>query len=454
MIPPLFQHQLDDIEFIKSRPFVFNTSDPGTGKTRTIIEVIRQSPQHRPAVVFAPKSILQASWGNDLDKFAPELTWIIANPKNRLEAFSLDVDVILTNHDAVLHLLKEEPKILRRFNFMIIDESTAFKNPTAQRSKAIAKLSEGIPNRTNLTGTPTPNGILDLWHQIYLLDRGTRLGPRYYAFRAAVCEPQTTHAGGQSFNTWSEKPGIETVVAQQIQDITIRRTLEDCVDLPEQSNYYSYYEPNRKTLNAYYAMKQDSLLEFESGKVTTAIHAAALTNKLLQILSGAIYDNNGDYDLIDPERYELVLELALQRQHSLIAYTWKHQKAELTRLAAKQGIKYATIDGDTPADKRNQIVTDYQNGHYQTLFAHPQSTGHGLTLTKATAIIWASPTFNLEHYLQFNRRPYRIGQTRKTEVINTCAKGTYEEPAYARLNQKKEIQTNFLDFLTPILEPA
>jgi superfamily II DNA/RNA helicase len=201
-------------------------------------------------------------------------------------------------------------------------------------------------------------------------------------------------------------------------------------------------------------MKRDSMLEFDSGRITTAVHAAAVTKKMLQILSGAVYDNQGDYDLIDPERYELVMELAAQRQHSLIAFTWRHQKTELTRLATKLGLDFACIDGSTPLSQRAQIVNDYQAGRYQTLLAQPQSAGHGLTLTKGASIIWASPTYNLEHYLQFNRRIYRIGQTQRTEIINTCAKGTYEETAYTMLQGKKESQNIFLDFLSPILEPA
>lgn len=454
MIPPLFEHQTTDINFYLDRPYVFNTSDPGTGKTRTTIETIRRSAAHRPAIIFAPKSIMQASWGNDLDKFAPELTWIIATPANRIEAIKLDVDVVITNTDAAVPIAEFDTKSLRRFKYIVMDESTAYKNPTSQRSKAIAKLSEGTPNRTALTGTPRPNTILDLWHQAYLLDRGTRLGARYYAFRAAVCEPIATHAGGKTFNNWFEKPGIETVVAQQLSDITIRRTLAECTDIPPQHNYTLYYQPNKKTLNAYYAMKRDSMLEFDSGRITTAVHAAAVTNKMLQILSGAVYDNQGDYDLIDPERYELVMELAAQRQHSLIAFTWRHQKTELTRLATKLGLDFACIDGSTPLSQRAQIVNDYQAGRYQTLLAQPQSAGHGLTLTKGASIIWASPTYNLEHYLQFNRRVYRIGQTQKTEIINTCAKGTYEETAYTMLQGKKESQNIFLDFLSPILEPA
>lgn len=448
MIPPLYQHQKDDIEFIKSRPYVFNTSAPGTGKTRTLIEVIRQSPEHRPAIVFAPKSILQASWGNDLDKFAPELTWVIASAGNRMTMLKQEVDVVLTNHDAVTSILKRDPKSLRRFNFVIVDESTAFKNPTTQRSKALIKLSEGIKNRIGLTGTPIPNGLLDLWNQLYFIDRGTRLGARYYAFRSAACQ-----CIGTGFRVdWVPKPGIESVITHQIADITIQRTLEECVDLPEQVNYPVNYQPNDKTLQAYFSMHKLAVLECGAEKTITAVHAASVLTKALQILSGAVYDGTGDYVVIDPQRYELLTELVAQRQHSLIAYNWKHQKHELIKQLEKQDLSYAVIDGDTPDNKRSQIVDEFQSGQYRVLLAHPKSAGHGLTLTRASTILWASPTYNLEHYTQFNRRIFRIGQTNKTEVINICAAGTIEETAYERLNGKVSNQDLFLDFLKTFTE--
>lgn len=448
MIPPLYQHQKDDIEFIKSRPFVFNTSAPGTGKTRTLIEVIRQSPEHRPAIVFAPKSILQASWGNDLDKFAPELTWVIATATNRMEMLNKNVDVVITNHDAVTTILKHDPKSLRRFNFVIVDESTAFKNPTAQRSKALIKLTEGIKNRTGLTGTPIPNGLLDLWNQLYFIDRGTRLGARYYAFRAATCQPV---ASGLRTD-WIPKPGIDSVITHQIADITIQRTLEECVDLPEQSYHRINYQPNDKTLQAYFSMRKMAILEYGEDRVITAVHAASVLTKVLQILSGAVYDGNGNYVLIDPQRYELITELVEQRQHSLVAYTWKHQKQELIKQFEKHNLSYAIIDGDTPDKRRPQIVNEYQAGQYRVLLAHPKSAGHGLTLTRATTTLWASPTYNLEHYTQFNQRPHRIGQTKKTEVIDICAIDTVEEFAYERLHEKALGQNQLLTFLKAFTE--
>lgn len=448
MSPPnLYQHQLDDVQFILERPRTFNTSDPGTGKTRTLIEVIRRDLDRRPAIVIAPKSILQASWGADIRKFAPELDYEIADPKNRMDALRAPVDIVLTNHDAVNGILKSDPHALSHFQYCIIDESTAYKNGEAQRSKAAKTLTQKIPYRTALSGTPAPNTVLDLWHQLLLVDGGARLGHRFFAFRSACCTPTEKRANGITFKTWTDKPGIQTVIAQQIADITIRRTLESCLDIPPQQQITYRYGPNKKVHTLYRTMIDDAVLEIEEGRFAVGIHAASQTIKALQILSGAVYDSAGEYALLDTERYDLVLDLVEQRPHSLVAFNWKHQKHYLQKRAKTQNIAFATIDGETSFAERTETVEKFQKGEYQVLFAHPQSAGHGLTLTKATTVIWASPTYNLEHYLQFNRRIYRAGQTAKTEIINVEAENTIEQRIYSILNQKREVQNDLLEYL-------
>ena len=446
MPPPLFKHQQEDIKFILERPYTFNTSDPGTGKTRTIIEVIRQDFKRRPALVIAPKTILAASWGADIQKFAPELDYVIATPKNRMDALATNTDIVLTNHDAVLSIAKKNPKALNHFKYVIIDESTAFKNHESQRSKALQSLIKNTPYRTAMSGTPMPNSVLDIWHQLYLLDQGTRLGNRFYSFRNACCTPTQKRINGMSFNEWTEKPGIRTVIANQIQDITIRRTLDDCTDIPQQSISYYDYEPNTTIRQYYKEMTNEAFIELDNERIIIGIHAAAQTIKMLQILSGAVYDNES-YSLLDTERYDLVLDIAEQRQHSLISFMWNHQKHYLEEQARKRKLPFATIDGETPFAQRLNIVENFQNGHYRILFAHPKSAGHGLTLTKAKTTIWTSPTYNLEQHLQFNGRTRRTGQTEKTEVICIRAINSIEEHVYNILNSKQTTQDEFLHFL-------
>ena len=172
--------------------------------------------------------------------------------------------------------------------------------------------------------------------------------------------------------------------------------------------------------------------------------------KLLQIASGASYFDGlegDDYASIDTSRYELVADLVDQRDHSVVFFNWTHQRDELVKEFKKRGITFAVIDGGTSDKARKDAVDMFQAGFYRVLLAHPQSAAHGLTLTKGTATIWASPTYNLEHFLQGNRRIYRAGQTEKTETIVIIAPGTVEDKVFNKLQEKDARQGSMLEFL-------
>ena len=156
--------------------------------------------------------------------------------------------------------------------------------------------------------------------------------------------------------------------------------------------------------------------------------------------------------MVHDARYQLVMDLIQARDHSLVAFNWRHEREKLTELSDKAGIKYDFIDGTTPAKKRKDIVDRMQAGQLQVVFAHPQSAGHGLTLTRATSIIWASPTYNAEHYQQFNRRIYRAGQTKKTEVIQIAARNTWEPDVYEKLQDKLNRMEDLLTILNKLNE--
>ena len=196
----------------------------------------------------------------------------------------------------------------------------------------------------------------------------------------------------------------------------------------------------------YKEMEAEQLLQLK-GKTINAVNGAVLYTKLLQIASGAVYDSDDAYAVIDTGRYEMVIDLVEERPHSIVFFNWRHQKDLLIIEAEKRGLSYALIDGTTKQADRVRISREYQEGKYRILFAHPQSAGHGLTLTKGTATIWASPTFNLEHFLQGLRRVFRISQTEKTETIVVIAPGTYDEKAWAVMNDKDAKQSDFLQMI-------
>jgi SNF2 family DNA or RNA helicase len=428
VLPP-FDHQTKTTEFILNRDATFITSDPGTGKTRSVIDAYAQRKTGK-MLVFAPLSILQSSWGDDIEKFQPDLTYSIAYAKNREEAATADVDVVIVNHDAVKWFDKH-PQHLKGFDTLVVDESTAFKNRTSQRSKAMARISKFFKYRIAMTGTPNPNTVLDTWHQLFILDEGERLGRRFFSFRQAVC---TSRFNGFA-NEWHDKENAQETVASLIFDINIRFELEECIDMPEHIVSDIMIDLPPKAMKAYKQLLYDSAAELETGAVT-AVHAGARATKLLQLCTGAVYNEDGEIIKCHKQRYDLVMDLVEQRAHSVVAFNWRHEREALVEEAEKRGIYFGVIDGTTPAADRTKIVESFQNGELQVIFAHPQSAGHGLTLTRGTTTIWCSPTYNAEHYTQFNRRIYRAGQTKRTETIRIAARDTWEVDVYEKLGGK------------------
>lgn len=286
-----------------------------------------------------------------------------------------------------------------------------------------------------MCGLADPNGVLDLWHQYFLLDDGKRLGKSYFAFRAAVCHPE--QVGPQpNMVKWTEKPGIANIVAALVKDITIKHLFEECVDIPPNHEYTRSFTLDDKH-GKHYAELQDEMITYAKGKKLSAVNKAVLRVKLLQMASGAVYNSDeSGYTTLSTDRYELVMDLVDEAAHSVVFFQWQHQKEELVKEAIKRGMSFAVFDGSTPDKDRADITTNYQKGAYRVIFAHPKSAAHALTWTRGTRTIWASPTDNLEFYRQGLKRIYRIGQTQKTETITVVAKGTYDEVAFERLTGK------------------
>ena len=453
---PLFAHQIKSIEFMRHNPRVLDASDPGTGKTRVQIELFaeRRAQGGGKALVVAPKSLLRSAWEDDFRKFAPHIVVSVATADKREEAFKQDADVYIINTDGVRWLATKPASFFKGFDTLIIDELSTFKHNTSQRSKALNKIKKYFKYRYGLTGTPNSNTVTDLWNQIFILDDGQRLGKSFYQFRNAVQTPVQVgpHPG---MVKWVDKPNVEEAVGDLIKDIVVRHKFEECIDIPENYEYSVPYHMSPKQTKLYKQFEKNAIVQLSDKKVITAVNAAGVMTKLLQIASGASYSEglSGEtYISIDVSRYELVADLVEQRSHSVVFFLWQHQKEHLIKEFEKRGITYTVIDGSVSDKARREAVDLFQKGFYRVILAHPQSAAHGLTLTRGSATIWASPTFNLEHWLQGNRRIYRAGQTKKTETIVVIAQNTIEERVFKRLTEKNVKQTNMLDFLQSCFE--
>ena len=448
-IPNLLNHQIKSKKFLADRDRVFDQSDAGTGKTPVHITdaAARRRAGGGKILVFCPKSLIKSAWGDDIEVFAPDMKVSLAYADNRIEAFEEDADFYITNIDAALFVATKKPRFFDEFEVLIIDESTSVKHHTSKRSKAIAKIKQYFPVRRLLTGTPMPNGVCDVHNQMFIVDDGKLLGESFFNFRKHCCTPEQVGKSAKAIQ-WTDKPNIETLVGALIEPVVIRHRFEECVDIPPNVRIPMFFDMNKRQRERYNKLEADKWLNLKkAGKSVTAVNGAVLYSKLLQCASGAVYDDSGEYELLDAERNELICDLIEARKHSIVFFNWKHQRDGLIHEFKAKGWPYAVIDGDvTKKGERERIVSAYQNGDYKVLLAHPQSAGHGLTLTRGTTTIFASPTANLEHFLQAYKRIYRIGQREKTETIMILARGTIDESVWASCQDKDAKQFNFLEY--------
>ena len=448
-IPDYYEHQKKTLALLRTEDRVLDLSDPGTGKTRPALAAYVERPHTtgKRCLVLATKSILQSAWGGDIDKFFPGVNYRVAYATNRAEVFKSNTDIIITNHDAVRWMGKNlKPTFWKDFDTIIVDESTAFKHHNAQRSKELYKIARLFEFRECMTGTPNPNSITDIWHQAKVVDDGQRLGSSYWKFRSVVCEPK--QVGPQPNHIkWEDKEGAEYAVFDLLSDISIRHKFEECQDIPPNKITEYTVELTPKLRQQYNDMLSLAALMLKDGRILTAVNAASVHQKLMQIASGAVYSSEGIYEVLDDARSEMIMDLIEERKQCLVAFNWRHQRAGLEEAAKKRGITYGVIDGTTSDRKRIEAVEGFQDGSLRCLFAHPQSAGHGLTLIAGTTTIWTSPTYNAEHYKQFNHRIYRAGQTKKTETIHIKARDTIDEKVFAKLDGKLSSMQLLLDLL-------
>lgn len=446
-VPELYAHQKQTVEFIENLDASLDASDPGTGKTAPHLTAAanRIRAGGRACLVIAPKSLLETAWLKDLRTFfGPEFIASIAWAANREEAFKREANFYITNTDAVNWLAEQRPAFFERFDEIIIDEAHTFKHRTSARSKALRKIQPHFQIRRELTGTPNSRTITDIWNLIYFLDKGVRLGDNFFRFQNAVCEP--VQVGPQKeMRNWIDKEGIEEVVGGLISDITIRHKFEECTDIPENVVRHMKIDLCRSHRKLYDQLANEAVLELKKNTVI-GINEAVLTNKLIQACSGSVYGVTGAAK-IDTTRYELIIELVKQRRHSIVFFLWDHQKDALVEQARKEGITYEIIAGNVSNKRRTRITDDFQAGHYQTLFLHPKTGAFGLTLTRGTTTIWASPTYEPDVFKQGTHRIYRTGQTERTETICIQARNTIEERVYQRMYEKNDRMVKLLGIL-------
>lgn len=435
---PLWDHQAQTLAFFATTPIGFDNSDPGTGKTRVQLEHYANRKPRGRCLILCTKKLMESAWGEDIEKYTPQLTYSLATSAKREQAFKTKTDIVVMNIDGVKWLAdKANRRYLYEFDHLIIDEYTFFKHSTSQRSKALKTMSNDFKYKYGLSGTPNANSVMELWHPALILDGGARLGKSYYNLRLRA---QTPTQIGPSANhvRWDDKPGMEDVFAELLKDITIRHEFEKVMThVPPNYKHVKEFALTPKAKAIYDKMESDYIVALEGGEVA-AVHAASLRTKLLQIASGAVYDGgeDGSYQLVDPGRYELVADLVGERAQCVVVFNWRHQKEQLCKAFDAAGISFCVLDGSTPDRLSAQMVRDFQAGKYKVILLHPRTGAHGLTLTAATTTILTSPIYEADLMKQIIMRIYRGTQDQVTNTIMIQAKGTVEKLVYERLFDK------------------
>lgn len=430
---------------ILDKPYIALMLDMGLGKTVTALTAIKLLMYSYQSVsrvlVIAPLRVADVTWKDEC------LAWehlkdmkcskVLGSEKKRLEALDADADLYIINRENVPWLVGHY-KSKWPFDMVVIDESSSFKNPTAQRFRALRKVRPKIKRLVELTGTPTPNGLMDLWSQIYLLDMGERLGPNITSYRNTYFSPG--YGNGHVTYYWNLLPGADRLIYQKVSDICVSMKSEDYITLPEMVYNRVPVKLPETAYERYRQLERENVCKLEENTVA-ALSAAAVSNKLLQLASGFAYTETEEGEPITldlhTEKLKALQDIAEQEEHkSLLVFYWF--KADLDRLKAtfKKARELKTADD----------VADWNAGKIPMLLAHPAAAGHGLNLQfGGSIIVWYGLTWSLELYQQANKRLHRSGQTHTVIIHHLIATGTIDEDVMSALEGKKQGQDAMLE---------
>lgn len=417
--------------------------DMGLGKTITTLTAIRILKYDRflvrKVLVIAPKKVAEGTWTREKDKWDHtqilRVSPVLGSQTKRIRALNTPADIYITNRENVCWLV-DYYRNSWPFDMVVVDESSSFKSHSSKRFKALASVGPHITRMVELTGTPSPNGLDDLWAQVFLLDGGERLGRRYTQFREHYFDPGRRGADGMVYD-YKAKPGSEGSILQQISDICISMKAEDYLQLPDIIYHEIPVVLDSKAQKAYADLEQKMILELPDDEEDISVtSAAALSNKLLQLANGALYDDNHQAHEIHNCKIEAFMELveSLQGKPALVFYNFQHDRERI--LAALRKTKLRVRELKKPADE-----DDWNNGKIDILLAHPASAAYGLNLQHGgNHVIWFGLTWNYELYTQANKRLHRQGQTEKVIIHHLICSGTRDEDVMQALGRKDDVQ--------------
>lgn len=444
-----YPHQVAGVDWIIQHPAAGLIWGMGTGKTVTTLTAIdrllHDYLEDGPVLVIAPKRVALDTWTTEASTWAHlrhlRICSIMGTAKQRIDALRSVfegpfADLYVINRENVCwlidHLGGRWP-----FPIVVVDELSSFKSAQAKRWKALRRVRGRIRRFIGLTGTPRPNGLEDLWPQLYLMDQGERLGKTLGAFRARYLIPEKYN--GPVVYSYRAKDGAEAEVYEKISDVCMSIRKEDVLQLPGQIYSNIVVQPSAPLLKRYKQFEREKVLEsLDADGEIVAGSAAALTNKLLQFANGAIYDLDGGVHKIHDLKLDALEELVEQAGGDpvLVLYAYKHDEERIRARIACRKLDSA------------QDIKDWNAGKIPVAIAHPASIGHGLNLQYGGhVLIWFGLTWSLELYQQANERLNRPGQTEVCRVFHIVLDGTHDLRVLASLENKEKGQAAAIEAL-------
>ena len=440
------EYQTYATDFILTHPISAILLSMGLGKSvitlTAIFDLCLDSFLVRNVLIIAPLRVCSGVWPAEIHKWdhLKGLTYslVVGTEAERRAALRQSASVHIINRENVQWLIQESG-LPFDYDMVVIDELSSFKSHQAKRFKSLMKVRPLVKRIVGLTGTPSSNGLMDLWAEFRLLDMGKRLGRFISHYRDEFFQPDKRN--GQIIFSYKPKPGAEQRIYDRISDITISMRATDHLNMPVLVSSECMVSLSQEERKRYEDMKMDLVLQLPDGEVTAA-NAAALTGKLCQMANGAIYSDEGGTISLHDRKLDALEDLieAACGKPMLVAYWFKHDLARITERLEKLHIPFSRL---TSADS----IHRWNAGELPVSLIHPASAGHGLNLQAGgSCLVWFGLTWSLELYQQTNARLWRQGQNAPTVVVqHIVAKGTIDERILKALSSKDSTQTALID---------
>ena len=391
-------------------------------------------------LVIAPLRVARDTWKEEAEKWDHlkdlRVAVAVGTEEERLKALMSTADIYVINRENIEWLVSNT-----QFDFdtVVVDELSSFKNHQAKRFKALMKVRPRVKRIIGLTGTPSTNGLMDLWAEFRLLDMGERLGRFITRYRETYFQPDRRN--GQVVFSYKPLPGAEDEIYKRIADITISMRSTDYLEMPELIESVYEVKLSEDERRRYETMKKDMVLALPDGEVTAG-NAASLSNKLSQLSNGAVYSDNGSVMEIHQAKVDALEDIieASNGNPMLVAYWYKHDQKRIEERLQRLGVTFSKLDTAESIERWNR-------GELNVGIIHPASTGHGLNLQSGgSAIVWFGLTWSLELYQQTNARLWRQGQKSKTVVVqHIVTKDTIDERILKALKAKDKTQSALIE---------